>query len=132
MKSILGVSLLILLMPSAYAAALPGDSADGKRLHDANCMACHDTGIYTRKNRIVQSSDALKKRLGDCSHMANKEFSTTETQNIIRFSIPLGVTIQPVAITFRACNSFGRRAANVHSARDPNWAPATKSILSKC
>ena len=32
MKSILGVSLLILLMPSAYAAALPGDSAEGKRL----------------------------------------------------------------------------------------------------
>ncbi len=32
MKSILGVSLLILLMPSAYAASLPGDSADGKRL----------------------------------------------------------------------------------------------------
>jgi hypothetical protein len=38
MKSILGVSLLILLMPSAYAAALPGDSAEGKRLYDANCM----------------------------------------------------------------------------------------------
>ena len=30
MKSILGVSLLILLMPSAYAASLPGDSDDGK------------------------------------------------------------------------------------------------------
>ena len=50
MKSILGVSLLILLMPSAYAVALPGDSAEGQRLHDANCMGCHDTGIYTRKN----------------------------------------------------------------------------------
>jgi hypothetical protein len=49
MKGILCVSLLILLMPSAYAAALPGDSADGKRLHDANCMEWHDTGIYTRK-----------------------------------------------------------------------------------
>jgi len=65
MKGILGVSLLILLMPSAYAAELPGDSADGKRLHDANCMGCHDTGIHTRKDRIVQSLDALKKRLGD-------------------------------------------------------------------
>ena len=85
MKSILGVSLLILLMPSAHAATLPGDSAEGKRLHDANCMACHDTGIYTRQDRIVQSLDALKKRLGDCSHMANKEFSTTETQNIIKY-----------------------------------------------
>ena len=50
MKSILCVSLLILLMPSAYAE-LPGDSVDGKRLHDANCMGCHDTGIYTRKDR---------------------------------------------------------------------------------
>jgi hypothetical protein len=30
MKSILGVSLFILLMPSAHAAALPGDSAKGK------------------------------------------------------------------------------------------------------
>ena len=40
-------------MPSAYAAALPGDSAEGKRLHDANCMGCHNTGIYTRKDRLI-------------------------------------------------------------------------------
>jgi len=53
MKSILGVSLLILLIPSAYAAALPGDSAEGKRLHDANCMGCHNTSIYTRKDRLI-------------------------------------------------------------------------------
>jgi hypothetical protein len=85
MKSILCVSLLILLMPSSAYAELPGDSADGKRLHDANCMGCHDTGIYTRKDRLVQSLDALKKRLGDCSHMAKKEFSVTETQNIIKY-----------------------------------------------
>ena len=85
MKSILGAWLSILLMPSAYAAALPGDSADGKRLHDANCMGCHDTAIYTRKDRLVRSLDALEKRLGDCSHMAKKEFSAIETQNIIKY-----------------------------------------------
>jgi len=85
MKSILCVSLLILLMPTSAYAELPGDSADGKRLHDANCMGCHDTGIYTRKDRLVQSLDALKKRLGDCSHMAKKEFSAIETQNIIKY-----------------------------------------------
>jgi cytochrome c553 len=85
MKSILSLSLLILLMPSAYAATLPGDSAEGKRLYDANCMGCHDTDIHIREDRIVQSLDALKKRLGDCSHMAGKEFSATETQNIIKY-----------------------------------------------
>ena len=40
-------------MPSAYAAALPGDSAEGKRLHDANCMGFQNTGIYTRKDRLI-------------------------------------------------------------------------------
>jgi len=84
-KSILCASLLILLMPSAYAASLPGDSADGKRLHDANCMGCHDTGIYTRKDRHVQSLDTLKKQLASCSHMAKKEFSVIETQNILKY-----------------------------------------------
>ena len=80
MKSILCVSLLILLMPSAYAAQLPGDSADGKRLHDANCMGCHDTSIYTRKDHLIRSLDALKEQLGDCSHMAKKEFSAIEAR----------------------------------------------------
>ena len=85
MKGVLGVWLMMLLMPSAYASELPGDSSEGKRLYDANCMGCHDTSVHTRKERIVQSLDALKKRLGDCSHMAGKEFSAAETQNIIKY-----------------------------------------------
>ena len=52
-------SLLIVLMPSAYAAQLPGDSADGSFLHDANCLGCHDTGIYSRKDRRIRSLDAV-------------------------------------------------------------------------
>ena len=85
MKSILDGSLLILLMPSAYAASLPGDSADGKRLHDANCMGCHDTSVFTRKDRLVQSLDALKKQLASCTHMAKKEFSASETQDLLKY-----------------------------------------------
>ena len=82
---LLAFVLMAWLMPSAYAAELPGDSADGKRLHDANCMGCHDTGIYTRKDRLVQSLDALKKQVGNCTHAAKKEFSASETQNIIKY-----------------------------------------------
>jgi len=85
MKSILCVSLLILLMPTAYAASLLGGRAAGKRLYDANCMGCHDTGIHTRKDRLVQSLDALKKQVGNCTHMAKKEFSASETQSIIKY-----------------------------------------------
>jgi hypothetical protein len=83
-KSILCVSVMILLMPNVRAE-LPGDSADGKRLHDANCTACHDSGIYTRKDRVVRSLDGLKEQLVGCGHMAKKQFSAIETRNIIKY-----------------------------------------------
>jgi hypothetical protein len=50
-KSILCATLLILVMQSAYAASLPGDSTEGKRVHDANCMGCHDTTCGLSLNR---------------------------------------------------------------------------------
>ena len=85
MKSILFVSLLILLVPGAHAASLPGDSAAGKRLLDANCMTCHQTDIFTRKDRQVQSLDALKEQLASCTHMAEKDFSASETQDLLKY-----------------------------------------------
>jgi CxxC motif-containing protein (DUF1111 family) len=75
MRSILCAALSILLMPSASAASLPGDSAHGKRLYDANCMECHDTSVFTRKDRVVQSLDALREQLVSCTHMAKKDLN---------------------------------------------------------
>jgi mono/diheme cytochrome c family protein len=85
MKSILCTSILILSMVSADAAALPGDSAEGKRLLDANCMKCHQTDIFTRKDRQVQSLDALKAQLVTCSHAAKREFSASELQDLLKY-----------------------------------------------
>ena len=30
------------------------DYARGKALHDTHCMACHDTRVYTREDRMGQ------------------------------------------------------------------------------
>lgn len=84
MKPIFFASLTILLAQGA-AAALPGDSAEGKRLHDASCTGCHDAGLYTRKNRVVRSLDALKQQVEGCGHMANKNFSADDRQNIVKY-----------------------------------------------
>jgi mono/diheme cytochrome c family protein len=84
MKRSFPILFFILLTPSAYAE-LPGDSVAGKRLHDANCTGCHDTGVYTRKDRVVRSAEALKNQVEGCEHAANKQFSATETQNILRY-----------------------------------------------
>jgi len=85
MKRILCACLLILTMPSAYAASLPGDSAEGKRLLDAHCMECHQTDIFTRKDRKTHSLDALKEQLVGCSHAAKVEFSASEMQDLLKY-----------------------------------------------
>lgn len=85
MKRSLLVWLSIVLTPAAEAASLPGDSAEGKRLFEANCTGCHDTGVLTRKDRSVQSLDGLKEQLASCAHMANKEFTEREMQNLVKY-----------------------------------------------
>jgi hypothetical protein len=75
---------MILLMTGAHAAS-PGNTVEGKRLHDAKCIGCHDSGVYTRKDRTVRSLEALKQQIENCSHMAKEKFSANETQNILRY-----------------------------------------------
>lgn len=66
-------------------AALPGDTAQGKRLHDANCMGCHDTSVYTRKDRRIQSADDLHKQLNDCGHAANIKLLVEEQRSVVKY-----------------------------------------------
>ena len=84
MKLILSVPVMMFLAASAHAA-LPGDGAEGKRLHDANCTACHDTSVYSRKDHKVRSLDDLKQQVENCTHMAQKEFSSAERQDIVKY-----------------------------------------------
>lgn len=76
---------LAIALATGARAASQGNSAEGKRLHDANCTGCHDTRVYTRNERSVRSLDGLKQQLENCSHMAGKQFSAIETRNLITY-----------------------------------------------
>ena len=84
MKFYLSGLITILVVGSAQAS-LEGNSADGKRLHDAKCVACHDTNVYTRKGRQIQSLEGLKQQMENCSHMARIELSEPEKRNIVKY-----------------------------------------------
>jgi hypothetical protein len=66
-------------------AAVPGDAGEGKRLHEANCTGCHDTSVYTRKDHKVRSLEGLGHQVENCTHMAQKEFSAAEKQDIVKY-----------------------------------------------
>jgi len=84
MKSIFCAALGALLIQGAYAA-LPGDGAEGERLHQASCTGCHDSSVYTRSNRGVRSLDALKHQVEGCGHAAKKDFSPAEIQDLVKY-----------------------------------------------
>jgi|SRR6476659_5755880 mono/diheme cytochrome c family protein len=67
-----------------YAAA-PGDSAAGKKLHDAHCMSCHNTSVYTRKDRQIKSLSALGEQLNECTHAAQVTLTDADQQNVIKY-----------------------------------------------
>lgn len=78
-------TMAFLVLATGAQAALPGDAAEGKRLHDANCMACHDTGVYTRKDRKMRSVDAVRQHMQSCSHMAKLSLSAAQEQHLLKF-----------------------------------------------
>jgi mono/diheme cytochrome c family protein len=84
MNRVLLMALSTLLTPSVHAA-LPGDSAEGERLVVANCMSCHDTAVFSRADHKIQSLDALKRQLAACGHGAKADFSTAQTDSIIKY-----------------------------------------------
>lgn len=84
MKVILIAPVMLFLAVSAHAA-VPGDGAEGKHLHDGNCTGCHDTSVYTRQDHKVRSLDGLKQQVENCTHMAQKEFSPAERQDIVKY-----------------------------------------------
>ena len=42
------------------------DAHPGKALHDANCISCHDTGVYTRKDRKIGDFPKLLAQVKRC------------------------------------------------------------------
>jgi hypothetical protein len=78
-------AVLLVLAPLGAHAALPGNAAEGKSLHDIYCTACHDSGVYTRKDRSIQSLEALKRQLQTCERAAGTNFSAKEKQDVLKY-----------------------------------------------
>lgn len=83
-KPFIALLLATLSFPAA-AALLPGNAANGKKLHDAHCQACHSSALYTRMERQVKSVEALIDRVNGCNQQLRKDFSRDAVNDLIRY-----------------------------------------------
>lgn len=67
--------------------------AEGKKLHDNNCLQCHSAlmapneanEIYTRADRKITSLDGLAKRVSSCALAADANWTSEQRQQVVRY-----------------------------------------------
>lgn len=75
--------MLSLSAPAFSEALLPGDAATGKKLYDAQCTSCHDTGVHTRKDRKVKTLPGLIGQVNRCNTQLDRRYSDAQINDLI-------------------------------------------------
>ena len=89
------ISVLIFLLPVKVMASalLPGDTENGKKLHDSSsCLSCHSqmTGgkpdmLYTRADRRVTSLGGLIKQVNGCNSMQKVGLDENSVNDVVKY-----------------------------------------------
>jgi cytochrome c2 len=84
-KAALLLLSLTLVASSVQAALLPGDAAKGKAVHDKQCVACHDTSVYTRADRKVQSVEGLIGQVNNCVRQTSVKLDRDQVNDVVKY-----------------------------------------------
>jgi len=76
--------ILLAVMVTASPAVL-ADAARGQALHDEHCMKCHDTGVYTRKDRFIKNSEGLAKQVQRCQLSAGAQWFDEDVADVVEY-----------------------------------------------
>ena len=80
MKHLILLTVLVTASPAVVA-----DAARGKTLHDEHCMKCHDTGVYSRKDRFVTNSEGLTKQVQRCQLSAGAQWFEEDVADVVEY-----------------------------------------------
>ena len=81
MKVLLFTLFIVLNITSLRAANIE----NGDDLHFENCTGCHDTTVYTRENRNVQSLSRLGAQVRFCKDSLELTWFDDEVEDVIGY-----------------------------------------------
>ncbi|WP_456416220.1 cytochrome c [Thiolapillus sp.] len=64
------------------AASLAGEEFQAGKFHQQNCTGCHDSNIYTRKKRRIDSLPRLASQVRMCDANLGKKLFENEIQSL--------------------------------------------------
>ena len=71
-----------LMTTGSYVLA---DAEHGQKLHDEQCMKCHDSGVYTREDRRVADRDALVKQVKRCELNLGLSWFDSDINDVVQY-----------------------------------------------
>lgn len=77
--------LILIVLMTFSPLSLSMDRNHGEELHMENCTGCHGTGIYTRKNRLVNSLPKLGSQVRFCRDNLGLTWFDDEVNNVIHY-----------------------------------------------
>ena len=87
-KTLAIISLLTMMSQTSLAA----DSANGKKLHNESCLACHSSlmkgkpdTIYTRSDRQVNSLAGLQKQVNRCQNSVGANWFDDQIEDVVEY-----------------------------------------------
>lgn len=85
MNRFLSATLLSGLLSGIALPLAAADAAKGKQLHEANCVRCHDSGVYTRADRRIQSLEALHAQVARCELTLDLQWFDEDRANVAEY-----------------------------------------------
>lgn len=77
--------VLIAMTLALLAGQSAADVKHGQQLHDASCVKCHDSGVYTRDDRFVGNKDALTTQVQRCNVNMGTQWFDEEVSDVVEF-----------------------------------------------
>ena len=85
LKSFVLFPIVAVFSVSAQAATLPGNAANGKKLHDASCTSCHNDSVYKRKDHKIKSLEGLTQQINNCEHMTDVKLGKAQENDLVKY-----------------------------------------------
>jgi mono/diheme cytochrome c family protein len=78
-------TVLALAFCTVWGSAHAANVEHGKVLYQANCTSCHNTSVFTRPDRRVNSLPALEAQVGRCKSARGLDWSDQDIADVVAY-----------------------------------------------
>ncbi|MFV1997980.1 MAG: hypothetical protein ACC641_08195 [Acidiferrobacterales bacterium] len=79
------VFLFAFPIQASAESILFGDYEKGNKLHKNGCTTCHDSSVYTRSDRKINTINGLEGQVERCSNSLRTNYTSDQNGDIVKF-----------------------------------------------